>query len=108
MPEKQSTVNIPPLETTQLLEIFGSIKEELRAIRSQFEEFKKEVNSAFPKDDEGNVSYYEHRAYHKNQKDLAKRMDDYKVDFTKKVVGWLGILILGAIGSALWATYIGG
>lgn len=67
----------------------------MQAIRSELVEFKRDVNRAFPKDDEGLPDYDGHRKKHIKLDKEDEKLSEYKTDFTKKFLGWAGI---GAIG----------
>jgi hypothetical protein len=78
------------------------IRTELQAIRSELVEFKRDVNKAFPKDDEGLPDYDGHRRVHLKQNKHDEKIDEYKTDVTKKILAWvatgsLGVIVLAVI-----------
>lgn len=77
------------------------IKTEVQAIRSELVEFKRDVNKAFPKDDEGLPDYDSHRKSHLKQLKEEDKLNEYKTDFTKKILGWVGIGTLGFLFAAI-------
>ena len=83
------------------------IKSEVQAIRTELVEFKRDVNKAFPKDEDGLPDYVAHRKTHDRQNKEDEKLDEYKTDFAKKILGWAGIGTLGFLLAAV-LNYIKG
>ena len=89
------------------MSILLEIKAEVSAIRSELVEFKRDVNQAFPKDEDGLPDYISHRKGHEKQNKEDEKLDEYKTDFAKKILGWAGIGTLGFLLAAV-LNYIKG
>lgn len=83
------------------------IKQDVQAIRSELVEFKRDVNRAFPKDDDGLPDYLGHRKQHDKQNKEDEKLDEYKTAVAKKVLAWAGIGTLGFLLAAV-LNYIKG
>jgi hypothetical protein len=87
--------------------ILLDIKSEVQAIRTELIEFKRDVNKAFPKDDEGLPDYDAHRRKHLRDIKEEDKFAEYKTDFSKKLFSWLGIGTVGFVLAAV-VSYIKG
>lgn len=80
-------------------ELYQELAREVRALSQKLE-------SAFPKDDEGEPDYAAHRIFHKKQ---AIEEDEYRASKSKvvtQIISWLLIGIFTIIASSLFNTYI--
>jgi hypothetical protein len=102
MPENNQA-SATPHNTEQIFDLLLEIKGELGEIRTELSNFKKEVNSAFTRDEDGNVDYYGHRLYHKKEDKAAEVGKEFKVGFAKKAFEWAGIAALGFVATSVWA-----
>jgi len=84
------------------------IKSDIQGIRTELVEFKRDINKAFPKDEDGLPDYVGHRKQHGKIDKEAKKDEEYKTDFVKKLYGWIGIGALGFILSAVIQYIRGG
>ena len=100
-PNRRASDQLPHMSL--LLEI----KTDVQAIRSELVEFKRDVNKAFPKDEDGIPDYAGHRKIHERQNKESEKLDEYKTDFAKKILGWAGIGTLGFLLAAV-LNYIKG
>ena len=89
------------------MSLLFDIKSEVQAIRTELVEFKRDVNKAFPKDEDGLPDYVAHRKTHDRQNKEDEKLDEYKTDFAKKILGWAGIGTLGFLLAAV-LNYIKG
>lgn len=80
-------------------EIYYEIIQELKALNQKLE-------SAFPKDDDGEPDYASHRLFHKKQSQDEAEYKASKAKVIRDISSWLIIGILTIIGSALVQTYI--
>ena len=58
-----------------------------------------QIERAFVKNDLGEPGYDEHRVTHIRGVEAEKLMQGYKNEATKKVIGWIVAILLGALGS---------
>jgi hypothetical protein len=100
--ERRASDQLP--HVTLLLDI----KSDIQGIRTELVEFKRDINKAFPKDEDGLPDYAGHRKQHGKMDKEAKKDEEYKTDFVKKLYGWLGIGALGFILSAVIQYIRGG
>ncbi len=105
----QSNTELNRRQSDQLphVSLLLEIKSEVQGIRSELVEFKRDVNKAFPKDEEGLPDYDSHRRSHIKQNREEQKLDEYKTDFAKKILAWLGIGTLGFLFAAV-VNYIKG
>lgn len=73
------------------VQILLDIRTDLQGIKNELVEFKKDVNKAFPKDEDGLPDYVGHRKGHEKDNKEADKLNDYKNDFTKKLLSWAGV-----------------
>lgn len=74
----------------------------LREIRS----LRKDVESAFPRDESGDVDYAAHRMFHKTEQVNEKNTRQNIADFKKNVYTWIAIGVLTIISSTFVKVYI--
>ena len=58
------------------------------------------IDRAFVKDDLGTPDFEGHRRAHANLIEADKLLQSYKNEATKKVIGWIVAVLLGALGSS--------
>lgn len=80
--------------------------QKLVRLEDSVEELKKSLESAFPKDEDGNVDYSGHRAFHRREKDAEKRSIDSLADFKKNIITWAVIGLITLVVSALGRNYL--
>lgn len=74
----------------------------LREIRS----LRKDVDSAFLRDESGDVDYVGHRMFHKTEQVNEKNTRQSIADFKKNIYTWIAIGILTIISSTFVKVYI--
>lgn len=79
------------------VQILLDIKADVQSIKTELVEFKKDVNKAFPKDEDGLPDYVGHRKKHEKENREEDRLGEYKTDFVKKLISWAGIGFIGFI-----------
>lgn len=79
------------------VQILLEIKSDVQSIKTELVEFKKDVNKAFPKDEDGQPDYIGHRKYHEKEIKQDDKLGEYKTDFVKKLLQWAGIGFIGFI-----------
>jgi hypothetical protein len=107
MPENTHAALKHSSNEQQIFELLLEIKDELAEIRTELTSFKKEVNSAFIKDEEGNIDYHGHRLFHRKEKESEKVGKEFQVGFAKKAFEWAGIAALGFVATSVWAYFKG-
>lgn len=63
----------------------------LQQVNVNLKEIIHKLESAFPKDEEGNTDYVGHRNFHKDQKDSAKQYKDSKAAIFRNILTWAAI-----------------
>jgi hypothetical protein len=81
----------PKSDDIGTLPLLLQIRDELAEHRHEFADLKKNLMTGFPKNDFGSPDFEQHRRDHQEISAERKRLDDYKVDFTKKLISWGGI-----------------
>ena len=86
---------------TEVSNMRQEIKAEVSSLKAELTEFKKDINKAFTKDEEGLPDYHAHRIRHTKLDKEDAKTDDYYTDFVKSLIRWAGIGLATLILSAL-------
>lgn len=64
-------------------------------------ELMENFHSAFPKNEDGHPDFYGHREDHKTRMKQKAQMDEYRHEFTKKVVIFFATLLISLVGTGI-------
>ncbi len=78
----------------------------LHNIRRDLESLTQRVESAFPRDEDGEPAYGAHRLFHKKQEAEEEAYAASKAKIFSAIISWVAIGALTIIGSALVNTYV--
>lgn len=84
---------------TQHSELLHEIHRELKTLTQK-------VESAFVKDDDGEVDYSGHKQYHKKQNESEAEYSKHRARVLREVVTWIVIGILSVVGTSLVKQYL--
>ena len=80
-------------------------REDLRLFRQEMidklEDLEDKLESAFPKDDEGEVDYAHHKHYHKQLIRSRKEFEQSRNSFIKTITAWATIGLVTIMGSSI-------
>lgn len=83
-------------------------EELLRDIHRQLKDLTEKVESAFLKDEYGEVDYVGHRIQHRKQADSEKEYKASRNAIIKNIISWLIIGVLTIIGTSITQLYLSG
>ena len=63
------------------------------------------LESAFPRDDDGEPDYASHKIFHKKQVEDEKQYKESRAKVIRDIASWITIGILTMVGSSLFHTY---
>lgn len=81
---------------------------EIKELRDMVEDHAdrlKALESAFPKDSDGEVGYYTHRVYHRDILTYAEESKKRKSEALYEILRWAGIAALASIASIVFQNY---
>ena len=84
---------------TQHSELLHEIHRELKTLTQK-------VESAFVKDEDGEVDYVGHKVYHKKQLDSEAEYSKHRARVLREVVTWIVIGVLSVLGTSLVKQYL--
>jgi hypothetical protein len=80
--------------------------QKLIALESTVGDLKKSLESAFPKDEDGNIDYTGHRTFHRKESDSEKRSLESLTEFKRNIITWAIIGLITLVASALARNYL--
>lgn len=78
----------------------------LLKIHTELKLFKQQVESAFPRDENGEVDYQAHKQFHKEEIEAANSYKSSKNQVTAHIVGWAIVGLLSVSLSVLTDSHI--
>ena len=79
---------------------------EIRELHAELETLAKRVESAFLRDDTGDIDFIAHRKFHKDQINSRQQFEESKRKIMVSVFSWVGIGVLTIIGNAIAQFYL--
>lgn len=94
-------------------EDIATLKDEVKVLREKIEDLSdivdeiiRNLESAFPKDEENNTDYIGHRQFHRKALRREKEEIETKAALKKNILTWASIGILSIIASSFAQAYI--